>query len=365
MVLLATVRALLRLRKAENISRLSARQWQSTFDALSEGIALLDNEDRLLRCNRAMAEFLALPYSEIGGAQGKALVGRFLGARDGFDDVEHRISREYQVDERWFRVTIDPITTDIGERAGRILVLADITDRLLKEEALRASEKLAATGRLAHAIAHEINNPLEALTNLIYLAANVVQEQPASDYLTMAQSEINRISRITKQTLAFNRDTDHPVEFDAADAIRGVLTLYGRDLLEKRITANVRSEPAPLLGYPGELKQIVSNLLRNCIDALGSRGSIRIRIRRCSAAEDQKSGVQVRITDNGPGIDPEVRPRIFDAFFTTKELKGSGLGLWLTASLVSKRGGHISFRTRTSPAIHGTSFAVFVPDQPE
>jgi two-component system NtrC family sensor kinase len=362
LVLVATVRALLRLRQAETISRLSARQWQSTFDALSEGIALLDNEDQLLRCNRAMCELLHVPYNAIEGANARQLLRELLGPEVALEDLDHRQSREYSVQERWLRLTIDPIASDTGERAGRILVLADVTDRKLKEEALRDSEKLAATGRLAHAIAHEINNPLEALTNLLYLASSAVQEEPATDYLAMAQGELERISRITKQTLAFNRETSTPVRFDVVDAVHGVLTLYGHDLTSKGVRCEVKGN-ALLWGYPGELKQIVSNLLRNALDAVCQGGKVAIHVRRAMRPGSHPAeGVEVRIADNGRGIAPEVRARIFDAFFTTKQLKGSGLGLWLTASLVAKREGRIWFRTRTG-RYHGTAFVVFVPDQ--
>jgi two-component system, NtrC family, sensor kinase len=364
LVLVATVRALLRLRLAETISRLSARQWQSTFDALSEGIALLDNDDRLLRCNRAMCEILHVSYNAIEGVNAPHLLRELLGPEVELEDLDQRQSREYSAQERWLRLTVDPIASDTGERAGRILVLADVTDRKLKEEALRDSEKLAATGRLAHAIAHEINNPLEALTNLLYLATSAVQEEPATDYLAMAQGELERISRITKQTLAFNRETRTPVRFDVVDAVQGVLTLYRHDLTSKSVRCEVKGKGALLCGYPGELKQIVSNLLRNAVDAVCEGGKVAINVRRAMRSGNHPAeGVEIRIADNGRGIAPEVRARIFDAFFTTKQLKGSGLGLWLTASLVAQRDGYISVRTRTG-RYHGTAFVVFVPDQP-
>jgi signal transduction histidine kinase len=362
MVLVATVRALLRLRQAETISRLSARQWQSTFDALSEGIALVDSDGVLMRCNRAMSELLQLPYRAIEGARAKDLFHAFLGSEDGLERVHQRISREHSIGDRWLRLTVDPIATDTGESAGRILVLADVTDRLLKEEALRTSEKLAATGRLAHAIAHEINNPLEALTNLLYLASSAAGESPAADYLAMAQTELERISRITKQTLAFHRDTHEAVEFDVTDAVRGILTLYAHDLRAKHLHCDVRGEHVTLRGFPGELKQVISNIVRNAIDALPERGRMRIRVKRTPARGREPSGVEIVVADNGPGIPIEARARIFDAFFTTKQLKGSGLGLWLTSSLVVKRGGRIGFRTHTS-SFHGTAFTIWLPDQ--
>jgi len=285
-----------------------------------------------------------------------------LGHHDGLEALDHRVSREYNAGERWLRLTVDPISSDTGERAGRILVLADVTDRKLKEEALRASEKLAATGRLAHAIAHEINNPLEALTNLLYLASSSVVSPPTNEYLAMAQGELERISRITKQTLAFNRETDVAVDFDVVDGVHGVLTLYGHDLAAKRVQCDVRGEHATLRGFPGELKQIISNLLRNAIDAVCDHGNIHIYVNRAQSPTNSAPGVEIRIADNGHGIPAEDRERVFNAFFTTKQLKGSGLGLWLTASLIAKRDGTITFRSRTGK-YHGTIFAIFVPDQ--
>jgi signal transduction histidine kinase len=247
---------------------------------------------------------------------------------------------------------------------GRILVLTDVTDRKLKDEALRASERLAATGRLAHAIAHEINNPLEALTNLVYLAQTANNGGVAGKYLQMAQTELDRISRITKQTLAFNRETVHPVEFDAKEAVFGVLALHKREIDAKRVHIEVCGQGCQLHSFPGEFQQIISNVVRNAIDAVSSGGRIRIRCRRSVDWHGvEQSGARILISDNGPGIPEEVRKRIFDAFFTTKELKGSGLGLWLSNSVANKRGGHLSFRTSTSEHGHGTCFALFLPDQ--
>src|SRR5579872_286809 len=186
-VLVATVKALLRLGKAEALSRLSARQWQATFDSLSEGIGLLDTDGCIQRCNRAMAELLRKRYSEIEGAKVSPLLQTALGLHHQLSVSDSAQSFETEsAGRRWFRVSLNPIFEHDEQLAGGIFILAEITDRKRAEESLRVNEQLAATGRLAHSIAHEINNPLEALTNLIYLLGTNPPQADYQRYLSMA-----------------------------------------------------------------------------------------------------------------------------------------------------------------------------------
>jgi len=241
----------------------------------------------------------------------------------------------------------------------------DITEQLRSEEALRQSEKLAATGRLAASIAHEINNPLEAVTNLVYLA----QKQPAnlSKYLALADQELDRIAQITRNTLGFYRDSSAPAPVDLSTILDEVLALYSRKLQFKKIA--LRSDYAPGIkidGYPGELRQIFANLTSNAIEALSDGGCLFIRAARiCSPHGLARNGIRVTFLDNGTGIPPEHRKKIFEPFFTTKKDVGTGLGLWLTLGLVRKHHGSLRVRSCVTPGKSWTAFSVFLPEHPQ
>jgi len=363
-VLIASVKALLRLRQAEAISRLSAKQWQTTFDALSEGIGLLDNDQKILRCNRAMSELLDLPYGKIEGQDCKTLLQSAFGVDEaGLGDFLSRQVFESQAGLRWFRVTIDPVFTDDQKPVGSILVIADTTSQKQAEEALKVTEKLAATGRLAHSIAHEINNPLEAVTNLIYLLKQaLVDRKDATDYLDMADVELQRVSRITKQTLSFHRDSSKPVEVSIADVVDSVLVLYRKQLEDRSITVYQRFTASRLVdAFPGQLRQVFANIISNAIDAMPSAGRLTIHVYDTHVWDSARTpGVRVAFFDSGKGIPQEHVHNIFKAFYTTKEQKGSGLGLWLSAGIISQHRGRITVRSRLLPP-SGTCFSIFFP----
>jgi signal transduction histidine kinase len=239
-------------------------------------------------------------------------------------------------------------------------VLADITDRKLAEYALRTAEKIAATGKLAHAIAHEINNPLEALTNLLYLAGTCDSLETIHSLLAHASSEVQRIARITKQSLSFQRDTQNPLALDVGELVEDVVGVYQKSASARRVRVVCHRRPTPAIhGFPGQLTQIFSNLVRNAADAAPQGSEVVVRVR--SIWRRGREGTRVTIHDRGNGIPPELRGLIFDPFFTTKELRGSGLGLWVSRNLVMKHDGTIRFRTSTRSGASGTAFEVFLP----
>ena len=265
--------------------------------------------------------------------------------------------------QRWVLVRGNAITTSLEEAEGMTGTVQDITPRKTQEEALRASEKLAATGRLAATIAHEINNPLEAVTNLIYLAKTDPETPPAvSRMLETADGELARVSQIAQGTLGFYRDTTRPVTIDLNQLLGAMVALFERKLSERRLHCTLDLEPGlSMVGLQGEIRQVVSNLLVNAIDASpGGGGRIRIRARHRHRRRTEGRGVAVLICDDGAGIPHHVRPRLFTPFVTTKQSTGTGLGLWVTRGMVEKHGGSVSFRSRTeSPS--GTVFRVFLP----
>ncbi|HXU48233.1 MAG TPA: ATP-binding protein, partial [Candidatus Binatia bacterium] len=225
----------------------------------------------------------------------------------------------------------------------------------------RQTEKLAATGRLAASIAHEINNPLEALTNLIYLA----RKNPAKSesYLAIADQELDHIAEITKHTLGFYRDTTTPVQVNIGDVVHDVLELYSRKLQFKNISVSERYEAsAGILGYPGELRQIFANLVANAIEAMQQNGHLCIKTSTVSNGGSGKAaGVRVSVMDDGCGIEKAQMMRIFEPFYTTKKDTGTGLGLWLTQNLVAKHNGYIQVRSRIDHGKSWTMFSVFLP----
>jgi two-component system, NtrC family, sensor kinase len=359
-VLIATVRSLLRLRTAEMATRKSSDQWQATFDALAEGLALVDANNRLLRSNRAFSEVCGSRFGSDALVDIADLFGRLVGTGDTFHlDECRRKTAEFVVGQRTVQLSVSQIEGDAAN-GEKIVVLEDITDRKLAEYAIRTAEKLAATGKLANAIAHEINNPLEALTNLIYLAGKATSIDEAHGLLSRADTELARIARITRQSLSFHRDTETPIEVDVGELIEDVIKLFERmaESHQVRLVCD-RHQAATIWGFPGQLSQVFGNLIRNAAEAAFPQTDIVVRV-RIIHRHDQE-GVRITIHDRGCGIPQDIQRKVFDPFFTTKDLKGSGLGLWVSRSLILKHGGTIRFRSSERPGHCGTVFEVFLP----
>lgn len=257
-----------------------------------------------------------------------------------------------------------PIQLPGDSGTGCVLSLFDIEERKRAEEALRQSEKLAATGRLAATIAHEINNPLEAVTNLLYLCANAPGMEPQMvDYLRLAESELSRVAHITRQTLTFHRLSPHPEPVRLAEIVESVLYLYERQLMAKRVEVMREFEnEQPVMGYANELRQVVSNLFTNAIEACPAGGKLRVRLYRSHEFHNgHVPGIRLVVGDTGSGIPRTHARHIFEPFYTTKGAKGSGLGLWVSQGIIAKHGGTIRMRSSTLPQKSGTVFSVFVP----
>lgn len=240
-------------------------------------------------------------------------------------------------------------------------VTLDITERKKTEAALLRAEKLAAMGRLASTVAHEINNPLESVTNLLFLArASQSLDNETQMYLATAERELARLSNITRLTLGFVRTSASADETDVAEVVNEVLSIFNHRFDTKNVRVERHFEPEVSITIaPHELRQIVTNLIANAADAVGlERAQIRIRIHR------EGDNAVLVVEDNGEGIDAEHLPRIFDAFFSTKEEVGTGIGLWVTRELVEKNNGHISAMSSTNPPLSSgatTQFRVEFP----
>ncbi len=247
--------------------------------------------------------------------------------------------------------------------------LTDLTAQKKTERALLESEKLAAVGKLASSISHEINNPLEAVTNLLFLARNA-EAVPAEvgDYLGMADKELQRVSQIVAQTLRFHRQSTRPRAVDPASLIDQVLALYAARLNNYGITLTLQYSPDALVTcYEGEVRQVLNNLVGNALDAMRQGGRLTVRTQLVRHWKTGLAGVRVTIADTGTGMSPEVRKRIYEAFFTTKEIHGTGLGLWISSQIVTKHGGSLSVRSTTQGSrgdgLHGTVFTLWLPGQ--
>lgn len=250
-------------------------------------------------------------------------------------------------------LTISPLRNAERRVIGASMIARNITERVKMQEAFIESEKLAATGRMAAAIAHEINNPLEAVTNLAFLINTSKSLDPITkDCAEMLMAEILRISNVAKRSLTFFRDTGKPAEFDVAETVDGVLDL-NRPLFAQKSVAVARNYEGScaVFGSSAEMRQVFSNLIRNAIDAVSTDGQIEVRIRAAHGGS-----WRISVADNGHGISPEAKERLFQPFVTTKGHTGNGLGLWISRGIVEKHGGQIRAR---SGAIGGRSWTVF------
>jgi signal transduction histidine kinase len=229
---------------------------------------------------------------------------------------------------------------------------------------LRENQKLIALGRLAATIAHEINNPLESLTNLLYLMEiDHASQEKSAEYLKLAQRELNRAVQICKQTLTFSRETSAPVNVQLADLLEEVLVLYGRKIADKKLHIVRHYEFLDAIGiFPGEMRQVLSNLIANAIEASGEQGTLTLRIRNARQWSDRGvRGVRLTIADNGSGIPQDVLERLGEPFFTTKGQAGTGLGLWVTQSILNRYGGNLQIRSSILEGRHGSIFSIFLP----
>jgi PAS domain S-box-containing protein len=255
-----------------------------------------------------------------------------------------------------------PIYDDGNQLRGVVMVFRDVTLEKQSQSVMRKAEKLAAAGRLAATMAHEINNPLEAVGNLIYIVrhtANLPDE--VMGYLAMAEQELERVSHITRQTLGFYRDSSEPGPVEMPAVIESVLKIYDNKIRGKGVALEMQLAPEcpAIFGLQGEMKQLIANLISNAADAIGQGGKIRIVMSPASRA--QSTGVELKVEDNGPGIATEHRSHIFEPFFTTKKDVGTGLGLWVSKEIAERHGGNIELSSGNGGSLGGAVFTVFLP----
>jgi PAS domain S-box-containing protein len=274
--------------------------------------------------------------------------------------MEARVSEEFeqffpaQGSETWFQFYVYP---QPGE--GIILYCRNTTEARKAEQALRRSEQLAAAGRLAASIAHEINNPLEAVTNLLFLAKNDGSLSSSSkDLLEIADKELQRLSHITARSLKFYRQRTAPAFTALDEIIDSVLYFHDPAIRVRNIVIERRYHAAPaVLCQPGEIQQVFTNLVSNALDALPEKGHLALAVR---PARDRsgREGVVVTIADSGSGMEKQMFERLFHPFVTTKGEAGTGLGLWVSKGILDKHNAHVAVRSKPG---FGTVFRIFFP----
>jgi PAS domain S-box-containing protein len=349
------------------------------------GLAFVDHNGRVVRVNQIFADLTGVTLSRHLGRTLTDLVPKSVAS-----EIESAVHRVFSTEEpvrnleltgeggklrrpwTWL-ISAYPVRTMPNQVRWVGIIALDASDRKRSEEALRRSEKLAVTGRLAASIAHEINNPLEAITNLLFLlrCSNDLPDA-AKQYVTMADNEVRRISEITQQTLRFYRQPTQPSRVTAEELFDSVLNLYQSRIHAADLRLEREYEPGlTLFCFAGEIRQVFANLLGNAIDASAPRGRLILRTRRSRDWRNPaQSGVRFTVADTGTGMEPDVREHVFEAFFTTKEATGTGLGLWVSQEIVLKHHGLMRVRSRVAAPSNaqkqwasGTVFEIFLPDE--
>jgi PAS domain S-box-containing protein len=350
------------------------RQFDVLTQALPQLIWWADKNGDTINATARTLEFFGVPLKRLTGRKwidfvhpedrAEALERWNTAVAEGnIFDVEYRLRRHDGVDVYHLARAV-PILDKGGVLTGYVRTSTDISSQKRTESALRQSEKLAAVGKLASSISHEINNPLESVTNLLYLlGSNPSLDRVGLEYLRMAEAELARISEITTQTLRFHRQATRAVPTRLAEVIDSVLSIYKSRITSAGLVLSREYESTePLTCFAGEIRQAIANIIGNAIDASSQGGKLRVRLR---ASHDWKTrerlGLRITVGETGSGISQEQRSQIFEAFFTTKGISGTGLGLWITKGLIDKHSGAISVHSSTEEASSGTVFSIFLP----
>jgi len=363
-------------RKTANLLRQNQERLNSIYNTSLEYIGILNTKGILLDCNRASLEF--------AGNTREDVVGKFFWDTPWFtetpgvpelirDAVERAAAGDPTRTEMalvrpngetvHFDVSLTPVFNSDGEVIYLVPEGRDISDLKLAQSALIQSEKLAAVGRLASSIAHEINNPLEAVTNLLYLARYHSQSSETERYLKMADQELRRVSVIANQTLRFHRQASSPQPISPVDLFSTVLSIYEGKLRNSDITVDVNHHTQqPIVCFEGDVRQVLNNLVGNAIDAMNHGGGrLFVRSHASTHWPTGRKGVVFTVADNGCGINAEDLQRIFEPFFTTKGIGGTGLGLWVSKEVVTRHGGTLTVRSSLNSNYTGTIFRFFLP----
>lgn len=356
-------------KQAREMLRGNEQQLQTIMNALPALVAYIDADLRYIRVNDTYESWFGVCKEDLTGLR----VSDFLG--DAWPDFEPRYQSALEGNHQDFETTLRTLqgmrTVSVrhvplrdAEGLTRTIVAQayDVTELRRTETALRQSEKLAAVGKLASTIAHEINNPLEAVTNLLYLAKTSDSLPEIRSYLETGERELGRAAAIASQTLRFHRQSTKRLEVQGSDLLDETLNLYTSRILNAAILVVRRyREARPLLCFEGEIRQVLINLVGNALDAMLNGGRIFLRSREMTELHTGSRGVRLTVADTGYGISEETREKLFGAFFTTKGAGGTGLGLWISKEIIDRHHGSIRLRSSEKNGRSGTVFALFLP----
>ena len=355
-----------------------SRQWfQTTLESIGDAVISCDIRGRVEFLNAiasgltgwTMQDALGRPLTEVfqivredTREPAENPVDTVLRLKKAVSVPEHtmlisRAGGEFVIDD-----SAAPVVDAHGEMTGVVLVFRDVTEQRRSQAALIAGEKLAVAGRLAASIAHEIHNPLDSVANLLFLLRD--EEDPAkrAEYLQMAEQELGRTMQISRTMLSLYREPKAPVPVDLKDLIEGVLLLLERRIAQQQIQVVSELRDSCIVeGFPAELRQVVTNVLVNGIEAAGAQGRMRIRLEPAPPEEFRGAGAIIEVADDGPGITDAAAQKIFQPFFTTKGEQGTGLGLWVSMGIVQKHGGTIRLQNCGQMEYTGACARIYLP----
>lgn len=358
------------------------RQWaelETIYRTAPVGLSLFSiNQFRYLRVNDTQAHVIGLPVEQIIGKPFREIAPNLAPHVEPlFQQVltgkaVKNVSLEGELPaqpgvRRYWTVSYSPVFASNGSVQAISAVIIETTSQKRAEQALIQSEKLAAVGRLASSISHEINNPLEAVTNLIYIAATspgVTDE--VSKILHMADKELQRVSQIASQTLRFHRQSTKPARVTPAELLKPVTAVYQGRLANSDVSFKIEHLPVePIECLENEIRQVLNNLIGNALDATKSGGTVLVRSREAIHCRTGQKGIRITVGDTGCGMNRETQRRIFEAFYTTKGIHGTGLGLWISKGIVDKHKGKLRVYSSNRDGRSGTVFALFLPRNQE
>ncbi|AXC14268.1 Signal transduction histidine kinase [Acidisarcina polymorpha] len=349
------------------------RELEAIYRGTPIGMSLYEPKElRLIRLNGRKAEILGMSPEEALGKRFDELMGdmnmlhqcirRAAQGEPMLNQEVEGVMPTRPDDYRYWNANYSPIFADDGTVLAIAGATVEITQQKRAEAALMQSEKLAAVGRLASSIAHEINNPLESVMNLIYLARQHAALPIVQEFLDTADQELRRVSIIANQTLRFHKQTTRPQKRTGSDLFLSVLSIYEGRLRNLRIGVEHRHrEKQPVTCLEGEIRQVLNNLVGNAVDAMPNGGRLLVRSREGVDWLSGRRGLFLTVADTGMGMSAKTRGRIFDAFFTTKGIGGTGLGLWISAEIVARHQGRIRIRSREEEPHRGTVASIFLP----
>lgn len=371
-------------RRAEEIFQ-SEQQLRTTLDSIGDGVITCDAEGRIQMLNPIAQELTGWAQADAAGRPLEEVfcivheitrepmenpVAKVKRLNNIVGVASHTILTRKDGTELHIADSGSPIRDQNGKTAGIVLVFRDITRERRTQEALLANEKLAVAGRLAATIAHEIHNPLDSVSNLLYLMRTEVSEEESKHFMDMAEQELARVTQISRAMLGLYRESKAPVQVNLKEMLLEILLLMERRFTDLDVTMHADLPNSVVVdAFPAELRQVFTNLITNAAEAASPGGQVRVSIIPQAAGigddgQKQQAGATVVIADNGAGVPESARPHLFQPFFTTKGEYGTGLGLWVSRGIINKHGGSIELDSSTDNGSHGTVVSVFLATKP-